>query len=255
MSAELQNQAMQEMNCIFIHSTVDDAGLSPNEFRVYGHIARRASKGDGWPGINSMATVCRIHPDTVRKCIKALLARRMISRRLRPGFTPLYAITKPSTWIHPPETKGGVKSSYPSESEGGESPDQNIGDPLETKGGEGYPLKVIQKENPSSWKKIEARTLKTPTRPSPNSAAPLPQLPNEIAVALADDWQRWQQHLRDKRRPMTATQAEEQIALLWEMTFEESRAAIKAAIRGGHTAFLFPKKANADRTEPAGVTL
>lgn len=100
-------------------------------------------------------------------------------------------------------------------------------------------------------------TLKTPPKPSPNSVAPLPDLPMQIAVALADDWQRWQEHLIEKGRPLTPLQAEAQIALLWEMTYQESKDSIRTAIEGGHTRFLLPKKANHElaRTEPAGCNL
>lgn len=58
---------------VFIHSTIDDYGLSPNEFRVYCHIARRAGRNNkAWPSVKSMADVCRLSERTVQKAIRRL---------------------------------------------------------------------------------------------------------------------------------------------------------------------------------------
>ncbi len=64
---------------MFVHSCLDDYGLTASEFRVYGHLVRRASKTDkAWPKVKNMAHVCRLHPNTVRRSLKRLVFLRMI---------------------------------------------------------------------------------------------------------------------------------------------------------------------------------
>jgi hypothetical protein len=47
---------------LFVHSSVDDAGLSPGAMRVLVHFARRANKnGRAWPSIRELAEVCRMN--------------------------------------------------------------------------------------------------------------------------------------------------------------------------------------------------
>lgn len=142
-------QTTRGFDIIFIHSSLDDAGLTANEFRVLGHLSRRAGKGDAYPKIESIAKVCRIHEDTVRKCIKVLVQRRMIELQERPGRTNLYVLTHPGKWIiNPPETNGGVLKQGGA-SNGVHPPVTEGGHPPETKGDEGntrkgHTLKEIQ---------------------------------------------------------------------------------------------------------------
>lgn len=78
---------------LFIHSELDDMGLSPEAFRVYAHLARRAGKdGRAWPGVQSIGDVCfpgLKHPDSRRKYTSRALAELeqmgLISRVARFG--------------------------------------------------------------------------------------------------------------------------------------------------------------------------
>jgi Helix-turn-helix domain len=83
----------------FIHSKLDDYGLSPSNFRVYCHIVRRANNGVAWPSISSAARVCRLHPQTVRKALAELTRRVFLTRHPRLGATTQYRLTKPSEWV------------------------------------------------------------------------------------------------------------------------------------------------------------
>lgn len=58
---------------LFVHSAIDDAGLSAPAFRVLAHLVRRADK-DGWarPGVRSIARVCKIDDTTVQRAIREL---------------------------------------------------------------------------------------------------------------------------------------------------------------------------------------
>ena len=91
---------------IFVHSRLDDYGLSPQEFRVYCHLARRAGKGAAFPSVREIARVCQLHPQTARRCLKVLIIHRLITREERSGTTPLYRLTPPSQWQPPTHIHG-----------------------------------------------------------------------------------------------------------------------------------------------------
>lgn len=44
---------------IFVHSEIDDLGLTTNAFRVYGHLARRAGRDNiAWPSYSTIGEHC-----------------------------------------------------------------------------------------------------------------------------------------------------------------------------------------------------
>jgi hypothetical protein len=87
-----------DLKVIFVHSDIDDLGLSIYEFRIYAHIARRAGDGECFPSILAIAKHCRISEDTVRETIQHLIAYKLISREDRPGTSPLYRLTSSKEW-------------------------------------------------------------------------------------------------------------------------------------------------------------
>ena len=87
---------------IFVHSTLDELGLSPSVFRVYAHLARRDGIEGAWPAVGTIGEVCRLHPQTVRKAIRELLERGMLVAEIRPGFTTVYRLTLPTFWREHP---------------------------------------------------------------------------------------------------------------------------------------------------------
>jgi hypothetical protein len=111
----------KERNFIFVHSQLDDYGLPAAHFRVYGHLSRRANDGVAWPGIASISRVCRLHPQTVRKALKLLVARGFLRREYRKGDTNLYYLTPPSAWSPPIRISRKVPqtNTAPSNSQGG----------------------------------------------------------------------------------------------------------------------------------------
>ena len=56
----------------FVPGALDDAGLSPQEFRVLCHLWRRRPHGKDQPSQKSIAAVCRMKRETVREVTKAL---------------------------------------------------------------------------------------------------------------------------------------------------------------------------------------
>src|SRR5205809_436624 len=79
---------VSEFSIAFIHSRLDDYGLSASVFRVYCHIARRAGRdGSAWPSVANIARVCRLHPQTVRKALRTLTAHHLLQSETQPGRT------------------------------------------------------------------------------------------------------------------------------------------------------------------------
>lgn len=135
---------------IFVHSKIDDAGLSANEFRVYAHLARRAGSGAAFPAVASIADVCRIHKDTVWAVLKSLESRGMVVRVNRTGATNVYKLTEPSAWTHPSDSGSG-KQGAP-ETEGWGVAENKGWEAPETEGYEGTPLKEIQRRRSKETK-------------------------------------------------------------------------------------------------------
>jgi hypothetical protein len=92
-----------EINALFVHSEIDDYGLTTQEFRVYAHLARRAGKNGAYPSVDSMAAKCRINRDTAYECLKRLKFLNLIRAIKRPGHTTLYRLTPRSQWKPNPE--------------------------------------------------------------------------------------------------------------------------------------------------------
>lgn len=92
----------------FIHSELDDAGLSPYAFRIYCHLARRANMtGKAWPGKESMAAICGLGRTSVLKALTELEERKMliIQRNSRPDGgqgSNTYFLTGKAKWTPPP---------------------------------------------------------------------------------------------------------------------------------------------------------
>lgn len=93
-------QDLSEMNILFVHSELDDYPLTPEEFRVYGHLVRRAKDRKARPGLQSLADKCRIHIDTARSVVRRLEAYGLIriEERGKQGLPNFYHLTKRSAW-------------------------------------------------------------------------------------------------------------------------------------------------------------
>ncbi len=92
----------------FIHSSLDEAGLTVQEFRVFCHISRRANGGECYASAESMATICRIKRDTLFTAIRVLESRGMLERESKIGCPTIYRITLESHW-NPSPQKGQVE--------------------------------------------------------------------------------------------------------------------------------------------------
>jgi DNA-binding transcriptional MocR family regulator len=126
-----------DFGVVFIHSRLDDYGLTPQQFRVYAHLARRAGSGAAFPAVATIARICQLHAQTVRQALRVLVAHRLITREPRPGTTPLYRLTPASHWQPPTRITGN-----PSESD--TPPSVSESTPTKRMESKVIPLKVIQ---------------------------------------------------------------------------------------------------------------
>lgn len=98
-------------NILFVHSSIDDMGLSAAAFRVYAHLARRANKTDRhcWPGIRAIAETCLLSKTTVMAAIIEIEQRGMVvvtkaqSKTEKQGRND-YFLTDAKEWIRLHET-------------------------------------------------------------------------------------------------------------------------------------------------------
>jgi Helix-turn-helix domain len=157
MSPQRPNQAAHQPRAqaeaqtpAFIHSYLDDYGLSAPVFRVYCHLARRAGSGIAWPSVTGMARVCRLHPQTVRKALVALVRRGFVTPRARPGKTTIYQLTPISAWQPSTPEDGAHRQTgtHPSDSQSSPpttmQPHPSETNAVEGNPAEGNPKKGIQ---------------------------------------------------------------------------------------------------------------
>lgn len=86
-------QSTRGFNVIFLHSSVDDAGLDVYAFRLLAHLSRRASGGQSWSSLANMAKTCRMNIKTAQAAMSTLEVMGFIKRIHRPGFTSIVRIT------------------------------------------------------------------------------------------------------------------------------------------------------------------
>jgi hypothetical protein len=132
---------------VFVHSYLDDYGLPPAAFRVYCHLARRAGHRGAWPAVKSIARVCRLHPQTVRKALRLLMAHYLLRGEPRRGETTIYHLMHPSTWQPPTRMDDGPLEIETPLSEVQESTAKgNQAPPSETDIAKGNPLEGNQRK-------------------------------------------------------------------------------------------------------------
>jgi DNA-binding transcriptional ArsR family regulator len=135
-------------NAIFIHSNLDEWGLRPHPYRVICHVARR---GECFGSVCTIAEICRMHADTVRKALKELVNAGLLIAQYRQGMTTIYRVDHQRIINGPPRKEGSTpyeKQGDPPSTNKGVHPSGNKGgDPYENEGDKVYPIKVIPLRN------------------------------------------------------------------------------------------------------------
>ncbi len=133
-----------EPNIIFIHSALDEAGLSVAAFRVFAHLARRGGKDGCYPSAESMVKTCRLERQTIFRALTELEKNGLISREKRAGCSTKYTLTPSPAWL----AKRDDPFSHPVGQTGRHPVGQTGRHPVGQTGRKGYPFKEIQEGNP-----------------------------------------------------------------------------------------------------------
>lgn len=143
----------------FIHSALDDYGLTAAQFRVFCHIRRREDGRNRAceASIQKMAKVVRLNKDTVADCLKFLTANRLISKVYRSGDTCSYRVLPRDQWCLPVGNEGlGARKLTTKGSPqitGTDAGKAGLGDPQELRGYKGNPFEG----NPDKALKVKAQ--------------------------------------------------------------------------------------------------
>lgn len=177
------------MNVIFVHSRLDDAGLSLAAFRVYCHIARRAGSKEGaYPGIKSVARICDLSENTARRAIAELEARNFLKIIRSQGgrMAHTYFLTAADEWKMAPLQNLKGSKSEPHPFNDCTPPLQNLNPTPSPAAEKGIPSRESNKGNP----------IKTPETPPqagglgldlpepPEWLEPAERTPQQITIGL-----------------------------------------------------------------------
>jgi len=163
-------------NAIWVHSALDDLGLTPAEFRVYAHLSRRAGNGVAWPAIASIAKVCRLSRKTAIAAFNNLVRRGLLQiergggaatnhyRLIQIGNWPKPAREQcnPSTQVNPDTQQCKISTGGPIKVDTGVTPKEAQ---------EGYPIRTSMEGNP--LRRSNGGALK-PAASLINGGAPMP---------------------------------------------------------------------------------
>lgn len=143
---------MSKSDIVFIHSSLDDYGLSAPVFRVYCHLARRDGRDGAWSAVKDIASVCRLHPQTVRKALRLLTGHHLVSREFRCGQTTVFRLTPASAWQPPTHINGDpCETDTKASVSAGSLPKRIQSNPSEKDAVEGNPVEGDpKKEDPHS---------------------------------------------------------------------------------------------------------
>lgn len=222
----------------FIPAWLDDIGLSPATFRVFGHLCRSAdnSTGIAWPSYARMIEITGCGKSTVRRSIDELEKLKLIQKAGKPfGGSCRYRVLP----IVPPQ---GQKEDPNSSTTGTIEPPpivppQDCNSPssetsiVPPEGQEGNPIrfsnKVLHKRD--SVSEIE-----------------LPFSSDEFKSA----WNDWKQHRSEIKKKITPTSANKQLKELGAMGEPNAIAAINHSIAKGYTGIFPPSQQQAVGTTP-----
>lgn len=94
----METEKNRSERMIFVHADLDLYGLSPYEFRIYAHIARR---GKCYSNLNTTANICKMSVRKAQYALKALESLGLVKKVIRKGKTDIYELTPRSQWKQP----------------------------------------------------------------------------------------------------------------------------------------------------------
>jgi DNA-binding transcriptional ArsR family regulator len=214
---------------IFIHSALDDYGLSPVEFRVYGRLARRCGRGTGFESVPNMAKDFEVSERTVQRCLRLLVECRLISSTPREGKSTLYTLNPQKLWQTSgllKETRERVFGKKEKRADLGVSGDTREGG-VTAAGGDTTAAGVV---SPERGVGVTPETDEgTPSEGTPDKILPKDETTRARAEGEPPEWleskvwRRWLKHRREVRHPVTTQQAEAQFRVLDKFRAREMR--------------------------------
>ncbi len=202
-----------------ISAVVDDAGLTPTEFRVLAHICRRAGEGECWAGGQSIAASCRINLKTARRVVTDLSKKGWVSVQKRAGQTSVLKPTFPvngteSTAPNPIPCPNG----YPTQS------DTLHPTQLDTQGS-------TQLDTP------EGHPIRTPNKDTQRVVLAMP-FPS---TAFAECWTMWLDHRKSLKKRSTPQSQKMALNKLAKMTEQDAIDAIRYSVEKNWQSIYPPK--------------
>lgn len=93
----------------FIHSSLDDFGLTPAQYRVYCHVNRVAGRvGVCYQSLKTIAEHCGYCEGITRAALRFLTDQRLLQRKDVSGIGVEYRLIPPGNWLKPlPENHRG----------------------------------------------------------------------------------------------------------------------------------------------------
>lgn len=212
----------------FIPSSLDDAGLSPSEFRVYCHLLRSADNDTGvaWPSYKRMTEITGMGKTTIRRAIEEL-ERREAVRKIGKPFAgscryQVFPIVPPEGQKETPNSSTGGTIEAPPIVPSQTRNSSVSGSPIvPPEGQEGNPKKVIQ------------------LRESKGDDLPF------SSDQFQEAWNDWKQHRIEIKKKLTPLTTSQQLKKLSEMGEERAIAAIYHTIEKGWQGIFEPGTQNA----------
>lgn len=90
------NASGKERPKIYVSMAVDDLGLDPYEFRIYGHIARR---GNCFASLKTIAETCRMSVRKAQYALNVLEGVGLIEKKKKKGRASNFTLAPPSRWL------------------------------------------------------------------------------------------------------------------------------------------------------------
>jgi hypothetical protein len=104
---KVKEEESRELMPIFVHSEVDELGLTVNAFRVYGHLARRAGSSNyAWPSYASIGRYC--FRSSYPNAQESTLRRKALAAVKELKDVGLLEVQERTI----PETKGNMSNAY-----------------------------------------------------------------------------------------------------------------------------------------------
>jgi DNA-binding MarR family transcriptional regulator len=214
----------------FVPAWLNQAGLPQSEFRIYCCLNSHSDKDTmiAWPKAETIASECMMARNTVWKSIKALESKGLIRRVGKPfqGSSRYLVLTPTGANGIPVELPTSANEIPVEESPIGanEMPPTGANEILQS-------AQIGRRECPS--KNVhQGRFI---------NIEPSPEIPFS-SEAFREAWQDWQQHRKEKKKPLTPTSARSQFKAFIEWGEARSIVAIEHSIRNGWQGVFEPKQ-------------